>query len=239
MPITFGPGITATPGITFVPPLQVGSMSFNGTDQYLSIASAPSNLLNWYSTSYTVEYWIRPNSFSQGGNSESTVIGNMDPTNVSTGTYWSFGPVSGGTVKFYYFNGGIQFFSTVATISTGVWTHLAFVNNANALTIYINGVSRATATISGTPQSSNTLAFAIGSAYTGKYNGLMTNVRLTASAVYTSNFTPSTIPLDNLANTRLLMLSSTSDTLLTDSSVNNNILTNNNGVSWNSSSPFL
>lgn len=239
MPITFGPGITATPGITFVPPLETGSMSFNGTNQYASISSPASNLINWYSTSYTVEYWIRPNSFSQGGNSESPVIGNMDPTNSSTGTFWSFGPITGGTVKFYYFNGGLQFFSTAATVSTGVWTHLAFVNNANALTIYINGVSRATATISGTPQSGSSLPLSIGSAYTGKYDGLLTNVRLTASAVYTSNFTPSTLPLTNLANTRLLLLASNSGNLLTDSSTNNNTLTNNNGVSWNSQSPFL
>jgi hypothetical protein len=96
-------------------------------------------------------------------------------------------------VKFYYFNGAATGFSTATTLGTGQWYHLAFVNNAGSLAIYINGVSSATSAISGTPQSSTTLPLTIGATNSVYFNGYIDDLRITKGyARYTANFTPPT-----------------------------------------------
>ena len=168
-----------------------GSLRFTGTSgAYLqSVQTLPA--LTWWIGSFTIEYWIYANAFSQGSNSESTAIGNM--TGASTTTYWSFGPITAGTVRWYYNNGSAQNLTTSATLSTGQWYHLAFVNNAGSLAIYINGVSSATGSISGTPQAAAATPLTIGSSNNVVFNGYLDEVRITKYARYTGNFTPPTI----------------------------------------------
>ena len=168
-----------------------GSMSFSGSGQYLQRISPPATLYAWSPGSYTIEYWIYANAFTQGGNvgGDPVIVGNMSAT--GTGNYWSFGPISNGTVKFYYYSGSIQAFATTSTLSTGQWYHLAFVNNAGALAIYINGVSSATSTISGTPVTGSDIPFTIGSANNASFNGYIDDLRITKGyARYTANFSP-------------------------------------------------
>ena len=173
-----------------------GSLAFDGTGDYLAAQGPALPYVTWTGSSYTIEYWIYANAFTQGGNSESVVIGNMGPT--TSGTYWSFGPISSGVVKFYYYNGSIQSFSTSAALSTGRWYHLAFVNNNGALTIYIDGASAATATISGTPQTGSDLPLTIGSSNNASFNGYLDDVRITKGvARYTGNFQPPTSQLQD------------------------------------------
>jgi hypothetical protein len=164
------------------------SLRFTGTSgAYLqSVQTLPA--LTWWIGSFTIEYWIYANAFSQGSNSESTAIGNM--TGASTTTYWSFGPISAGTVRWYYNNGSAQNLTTSATLSTGQWYHLAFVNNAGSLAIYINGTSSATGTISGTPQAAAATPLTVGSSNNVVFNGYLDDVRITKYARYTGNFTP-------------------------------------------------
>jgi hypothetical protein len=166
---------------------------FDGTGDNLQISSPATSLINWYTSSYTIEYWIRATSFTQAPTTGAPiVVGNMTPT--STTNYWSFGPISNGTVRFYYFNGSTVSFTTVGAISTATWTHLAFVNQSGALTIYIDGVAAATSTISGTPQSSASTAFAVGQFNNTGFNGYLDDLRITTSARYTANFTPPAAP---------------------------------------------
>ena len=244
-----GGGISIESG---TPAVSYGSGLFNGTSQYLSITSPPANLIAWATGNFTVEYWVNPAAFSQGGNGESNIIGNMDAA--TTGTYWSFGPVIGGTVKFYYYNGGTVSFSTSVAIQANVWTHLAFVNNAGALTIYINGISSATSSILGTPLTGAELPFTIGSSNSVRFDGLITNVRIVnGAAVYTSDFTPPTTNLGatQSANTNgnpsaaitgtqssLVLDMITSGNFLTDSSTNGFTVTNNGAATWSSLSPY-
>jgi hypothetical protein len=126
----------------------------------------------------------------------------------SSSDYWSFGLITTGIIKFYYYNGSPQGFQTTATIPLNAWSHIAFVNNGGSnLTIYINGVSSATSTKSGTPQSDNAgiSTFVIGQTSNVSYNGYLSNLRVVSgTAVYTSNFTPPTSPLTAIANTSLL-----------------------------------
>jgi hypothetical protein len=170
------------------------SLSFDGTGDYLSLSNNFAPFLNWYSGNFTLEYWIYANAFTQGGNNESVVIGNMNPTTSSN--YWSFGPITGGTVRFYYWRGSQQSFTTTTALATGQWYHLAFVNNGGALAIYINGVSSATASIVGSPVSGTDIPFTIGSTNNAALNGYLDDVRITRGvARYTANFTPPTSPV--------------------------------------------
>ena len=213
-----------------------GAIVLNGSNQYLSVASPATSLIQWYTGSYTLEYWIKPTSFNQGASAQSTVIGNMLWN--STATYWSFGPVTGGTVKLYYWNGSQNALSTSTTIPTNTWTHLALVNNAGTVTIYINGVNSASAAISGSPLSDSPTNLVIGSTNSTFFNGSISNLRITNRALYTANFTPSTVPLTAVANTSLLLKSATSATLVTDSSTNNYTVTNNGTATFNANGPF-
>jgi len=102
------------------------------------------------------------------------------------------------------------------------WIHLAVVRSGSTFTMYENGVSVATAT------NSNSMNFgtvtqlgAAGSSYT--FQGYISNLRLViGTAVYTSNFTPSTSPLTAISGTSLLTCQSTT---FIDNSTNNFTIT--------------
>lgn len=171
-----------------------GSMSFDGTGDYLKIL--PNELLsNWNAGDYTIEYWIYPNAFASSTNGGSNVYGQANPT--STAEYFSFGPRAGGTVVFYYYNGAIQVI-TAGTISTGTWTHLAAVYNksTNTMSIYINGTLSTSAVISGTPSIGTTDTAApilVGAGASAAFNGYIDDLRITKGFQrYIANFTAPT-----------------------------------------------
>jgi hypothetical protein len=84
------------------------------------------------------------------------------------------------------------------------WMHLAYVRNGGALTIYLNGVSAATHTVVGSygDRSDSWMAIGMhrdGVGYPGSgypvrpsFLGDLDWIRVSASAIYTSNFTPPT-----------------------------------------------
>ena len=217
---------------TFTPFSQGWSNFFDGTDDYLQRVSPASYLINWTSTNFTLEYWIYANAFGQGANTESNVIGNANDAGSSA--YWTFGPISTGAVRFYYFTGASPTVTTTTTLNTGQWHHLAFVNNGGALTIYINGRSSATATISGTPLFDSSVAFTIGKITGSSFNGYLSNIRIAQSAVYTSNFTPSSIPL---SATGAQLLTCQANRFL-DASSNNTVFTAFGNTSVQPFAPF-
>lgn len=172
-----------------------GSIYLDGTGDYLSTPSSNINIRVWWGKSFTLEYWIYANALNQEiVNTTPVVIGNMDPAGATC--YWAFGPMANGTVKWYYWNGSAQSINTSTVIATRQWYHLAFVNNNGSLAIYINGVSSATGTVSGTPQSSATLPISIGAVNNTYFNGYVSDLRITSGvARYTTNFTPPTTAL--------------------------------------------
>ena len=83
----------------------------------------------------------------------------------------------------------------------GHWHHLAWVRNSNTVTLYLNGISVGTDTVSGTVQNS-TVKFMVGAEDDGNglgrygFNGYISNLRFCIGhPVYTANFTPPTSPL--------------------------------------------
>ena len=68
------------------------------------------------------------------------------------------------------------------------------------------------------------------------FNGYMSSVRVTKSALYTSGFTAPSAPLPNIANTSLLLQVNSAGTYLADSS-NNNFTMTNSGVIYSTLHP--
>jgi hypothetical protein len=185
------------------------SAAFDGTGDYLQISST-ADALTWNaSTGYTVECWFRANSFTIGGSPSNypLIIGNMNQGGDTN--YWSFGPASSTTIVFYYYNGSSQnrVTATVATMSTGTWYHIAFTySTSGTMTIWFNGTSSATGSVSGTPQFSTTEGlFVVGQVNNVGYNGYLDELRISNTARYSAGFSVETAPFVNDANTLLLI----------------------------------
>ena len=95
-------------------------------------------------------------------------------------------------------------------ITNNAWNHIAVVREGtgtNQTKLYINGTLRSSGTLSGNLSTITgvfNIAY-IGEAFGTKFPGYISNFRVVnGSAVYTSDFTPSTTPLTAITNTALL-----------------------------------
>lgn len=143
---------------------------------------------------YTVECWARWDtvSGSQG------LLGSD-----ATSPYHSL-KSSGTTV---YTNFGNIFIQFDSAISTNTWYHIAVTRSGSSVRLFRDGVqqgSTATDTTTVWPTASNTKVYIGRDAYTD-IDGYVDEVRISDTARYTSNFTPSTTPFINDTNTLLLM----------------------------------
>lgn len=216
-------------------PYQTGYYSnyFDGNGDYLSL---PYNTSFNCPTSFTIEFWAYPisrvttypavltNYSSYGANG---LIGIFCGHN-STSTKWSVA-----------FNGVDGVLVSTSNIVYNSWVHIAVVRNGTAMAMYVNGVAESTST------QSATLAGTTNSIWLGAsgdnpgvtyYNGYLSNLRFVkGTAVYTTNFTPSTTPLVNVSGTSLLTCQSNR---LIDASPNNSTITKNGDTTVLPFNPF-
>jgi hypothetical protein len=228
-PITYG-GSYGTNG--FYLPFTGSSSyagSFNGSSQYLNLGGQ-SNFA--YGTGdFTIEFWINATSYSG-----TPLIYDGRPTS-SQGAYPTIYIDSTG-VPVYYTNSAGRIISPTA-ITTNTWNHIAVVRSGTTTTLYLNGVSQGTYSdttdyLNGTNRP--TIAAAGFGGATNLLNGYLSNFRLVkGTAVYTSNFTPSTIPLTAITNTQLLTLQNAT---IVDNSTNAFTITNNGTVTTSQTYPF-
>ena len=118
--------------------------------------------------------------------------------------------------------------STVAVANQ--WYHVAGVVNGTTATLYVNGISVASATLSGVRTGTGTTIFmGQNGASGGRFlNGYMSNSRyVKGTAVYTANFIPPTANLTNITNTVLLTLQNAT---IVDNSSNGYAIVNNGTV---------
>ena len=171
---------------TFSPHRHGGySVKMDGGDRYTLSSSADWNL----GSSWTIEGWFRPTAtptemcriFMFGVNGGANAMG------IGLGSNMNW--IGGGA----FANGGMFHGGSVATLNE--WQHVAWVRDgsANTATIYLNGQAGTTYS-SPAVQSSGNVALYIGYDTVGtvayQYRGNIANLRITKSAVYTSNFTP-------------------------------------------------
>ena len=155
-------------------------------------------------STYTMECWINPTSVSQG------YLFEMAQSNTGGFSYLVF-YISSGQVGSAVrpSTSGTEYYNAAGTVVAGVWQHVALVNTAGTAQLYVNGI--AVGSTYSMPALSTTPVFcAIGQRANGfspsgtYYNGYISNLRITTSAVYTGNFTPPVGQLSAIANTKLL-----------------------------------
>jgi hypothetical protein len=164
-----------------------GSFNFNG-NQWLSTPSSTD--YSFGIRNFTIEFWMYP-SANVGRRIAGTSAGTWQLNN------WQIGLE--GSSKLYFNNnnsaGGTLIVGT-STIPTGSWTHGAIVRSGTSLTVFVNGVSETTTTISESLSIDNGVAATIligqgGVTTDNKWNGYVDDFRVTKGvARYTTNFRP-------------------------------------------------
>jgi hypothetical protein len=197
------------------------SALFDGTDDRLEIPYST----EWVGSAMTYEFWIRAdNNASNPG-----IISFYSGDRAGFGVAWA---EYDDTIKFLGSSNGITTptaRSTTGTVTKNVWNHVAFVVTGNEVTAYLNGVKGTTgpyipvAVSTGTP-----LKIASGTGISTTWSGTnflignLDEIRISNTVRYTDNFTPSTTPFVNDANTLLL--------LHMDGTNGSTVFTDDNGV---------
>jgi hypothetical protein len=118
------------------------------------------------------------------------------------------------------------------------WYHIAVVRNGTTWTLYVNGISKATYS-SNQNLDSDTLLIGSQTLGDNKFVGNISNFRYSNSALYTSNFTPSTGYLNpSISTTQFCLNTFVGDLWLVDNSKNYFPITNNGSVANSGTNPF-
>ena len=207
---------------------------FDGTgDQLITTTSAN---LALQSNDFTVELWYYPTGKVQSY-----------PVLISNGNFgsnkWQINDRHQAfptkvSVNLYAGSSGDGWLVSTTTISVNTWYHVALVRSGSTFTLYINGIAEQSKTLSGSITAATdfiTLGQDQNQGVTC-YTGYISNARIVkGTAVYTSNFTPSTTPLTAIANTSLLTCQSTT---MIDNSTNRFTITANGNVTPRIFNPF-
>ena len=164
-----------------------GSISFNGSTDWLSIASNQSAQFN--AGNFTIECWMYPTSLS--GANVFHCYGYQTTSTRSTLAY-----LNGGNIRFAYSPDGST--STDSNLgahgmSINNWYYVAIVRNGTTVTAYVNGTALSSPiNISTTSVYNSAQPLVIGSDTSGdNFAGYIDDYRITKGyARYTSNFTP-------------------------------------------------
>ena len=194
-----------------------GSGYFNGSTDYLT---APTGTAFQFAGDFTMEAWVY--SLSATGQANYSCIFDTRATNTSstTGIVVNFTP--SGYLNFYI-NGSN--YTSATLLGANNWTHVALVRSGSTISMYQNGVSVASVSYATSLSSGYFWAGALaGPAASGYWQGYISNLRVVnGTAVYTTTFTPPTIPLPSIGNTSLL-LSGTNGQIY-DNGMMNNLIT--------------
>jgi len=162
---------------------------FTVTGSYLSVPATAS--LNFAANaSFTFDAWYKIPSvgatlnnrfFQKGSNHANGYALLMDANNIYFG----------------YEDANVVGFARNLVVGTGNWHHIAVVRNVDALAIYLDGVSKDTAT-SGTAANHNAATYLAASPSSAgsddRWNGYMDEFRISNVARWTSGFTPQATP---------------------------------------------
>ena len=196
------------------------SVDFDGSDDYLTVPS--SSDLAFGTGDFTVEAWVK----NDGG--FFTIFDHL----MGSDTF----------IIFNYANGPVQVYSNDVGHMTsgvnpgnGIWYHLAVVRESGSLQIYINGLKAGAA--HSWSRNITQAGVQIGRSSNAAYsNGKISNLRvIKGTALYTSSFKPSTVPLTNISGTVLLCCN---DTSATGATVKPGTITANSSPTGGNESPF-
>ena len=195
------------------------SVSFNSTSQYLTV---PNNTAFDFGTGdFTVECWVYLTKYNTG---------NYEP--IFSNAYLIYISDTGQTL---YYNGSTNVVSgTAGDVPLNTWCHIATVRSGTTVKIYVNGVQKATGTVSASIGSGSPNQIGYWSSV--YFPGYISNLRVVkGTALYTAAFSPPTSTLTAIANTSLLTcLGGT----IADGSTNAFTITNNGSALVSGEHPF-
>ena len=179
------------------------SAYFDGTGDYLSIPqSYDFDLAS--TTNFTVECWVYHTD---------TIGGDRVYVSQTEGTYansWYLRAVGGGEVNLTAWIGGVNFLSVrtgAGVVTQNNWHHVALVKTGTNYKIFIDGTDETDS--GGTDSDTATFhsgELRIGDNGSGQYmTGYIDEIRISDTARYSSNFTPSASAFTRDSNTKLLM----------------------------------
>ena len=199
--LTNGPVFTQEPKLE--PFGGAGSVSFDGSDDYLECSNTVWSDLAGVNTSFTIEAWIYPtNVSSQAGE----IIG---ITNSGSTSSVSFRILP--TYALRFGNWGSGYTSAVSSsnaVTQNAWNHVVASKDGSTLRLFVNGNQVASVTVTdGTLPtfSRNTQIGGRSEDNATKFIGYISNLRVVnGTALYTSNFTPPRKKLEVTSDTILL-----------------------------------
>ena len=229
----YGQTVTRNGDVTqgsFTPYLGYYGAYFDGSGDYLSINYSSGSTI---AGDFTWETW----AWDTGATAFGTLLG------WRTGSPWQGFLIQRNNNNNLSVNinqsGGLTITQTSNTYLTNQWNHVALVRSGSTVTLYVNGTSAGSGTYSGSfnPGTSYWIGSdPLNNIATTQIQGYISNQRfVNGTAVYTSNFTPSTTPLTAIANTTLLTCQSNR---FIDNSPNNFAITRNGNVTVTHFNPF-
>lgn len=178
--------------------LGVNAAAFSGSGGFVQTPYVTSEF-DWWTSDYTIEAWIYAGSLANwhvlsGSVRVPCMAGNMATT--GSLNFWSFGPINGNVLRFFYYNGAsVTSATTVGVVPTNAFVHLAMSKNATGIYLSINGTVEGPFSVSGTPQSSSGTPFVLGQHLNREIVGYVQALRVTGGvARYTSSFSPPSAP---------------------------------------------
>ena len=219
--LPFNAPITSTFGATF-----------NGSSQYLTTATSTNLALG--TSDFTVEYWVNFTAATNG-----TTVLSAGSGAASYDGLFGYVTLSNAFVTYLSSTGGswdIASGRSILSITTGRWYHIAFTRSGSTFRVFVDGTQVDTFTSAASLyQSGNQFALGRGQS-TGYFNGQLSNVRvIKGTALYTSNFVPSSQPLTAVTNTQLLTLQNST---IIDNSTNAFSITNTGSVAMSAVTPW-
>ncbi|NDG30962.1 LamG domain-containing protein [bacterium] len=162
------------------------SMAFDGTGDYLPMPANTQSVL-FGAGNFTIECWLYKNA----NTAYMILCGNFQTA--SENTFQILADVTG--TKIGWYNGATNSFTVTGatTLNTNTWYHIAFVRSGTTLTLYVNGTSDGSSSLT-TDYNNTTRLFFVGQApeliAARNWNGYLQDFRITRGyARYTSNFT--------------------------------------------------
>jgi hypothetical protein len=222
-PDTFA-AATSTTGSPTVSTSGSGSMLLNGTTQTLTFAS--NAVFGMGTGDFTVELWINTSDVS---GDIVGVTGGFGLALAANTMYWQS---LKDTTNLYSLSG--------SAITNGAWHHIAVCRSGISNRIFYDGVAQGSSPYTDITNYGVSGNLVIGNGSVGYIAANISNLRIVkGTALYTSNFTPSTTPLTAVSGTSLL-LSTVSGGYLNDNSTNgfSPNSTTATAPTWNASSPF-
>ena len=209
---------------------------WDGTGDSL-VVTGNGSVVNFGTGDFTIETWFYANTLSP-----QFLILDTCPGGVVSPTNRIYLDVtSDGTIRYVTFQGAtVLITSGAGAVKAAQWAHVALVKSSNQTKLYLNGTqvgSTYADTLNYPAQTNRPILCANG--YDGvSYGttGYLSNFRIVkGTAVYTTNFTPSTTPLTAVANTSLLTCQSNR---LVDLSTNAYTMTKTGDVAVSAFDPF-